>query len=590
MTEPLEENLGQQPSLELLELILKYRDGELTADEVSQLAARIQSDPETRRQFISASVQASLLHEIVRWEFYSDPELRIGDVPSSSDAQIADRGFSRARRLLMILGGMVLMLAAVGLPWLMNQPLSGPPGAGTGPVVKMPEILSNVQLVEAVHAQFFERATPALGSPLLLQVDYLLQQGIVRLKFPAGATAIIEGPAMFRVENERTLNLGAGACSVHAPPGAEGFCVNTPRGTVIDRGTRFVVTVSDIDETEIHVADGEADLFPTVSREGRQAGDSPAGTSVSSSKGVPLYTRQAARMPSEAGTHEESIQFDPELYKHQLPDRIVRYEATRDSQGFAEELVSVSVQRGGRLQTYQADELIPIEVTWFHGDARTDRSGHLADGWQRPARPGDGLEDRKLSTGFMNIGGQVLPLTTDPVMKPASESTGEPVETGTPGLGIRFRSPVINHAGPDVVLFELQSFMQPWDGDAFHVSPVHFRPGLKTVTIRQFDLSMHSQESLEIPSFWRHRFLQPVRSLAELASLPSRIDPGPQQVRFRATAVGIDLSEMGYAEGEQVEELFLQHAIPEDRYVITERISKLDPVLIAGFPALARDE
>lgn len=585
MTEPLADSHDRD--LELLEQALKYRDGELTAEEIARLAARIQLDPAAREEFIQTQLQATLLHEIVRWEFYSDPELKIDKSGPHSKQTGRDASPGRGRRWGAVgLSTAVLLLAVIIIvPWTTFLQPPAEDSSSSSSLVTSPASGSDVLLTESVHVNFFERATPALGSALQQQEDYFLQKGLVKLSFPDGATAIIEGPAMFRVVNEKCLSLGAGSCSVHAPPGAEGFRVETPRGSVIDRGTRFAVTVSEVDETEIHVIEGQADLFPLSDPVEKSEPTAPV-TPSASEKGIALHTHQAGRLVTRNRLTEVPIPFDPQVYRHQLPDRIVRYEATKNQDGYAEELLSVSVQRGGRFYRYQADELIPVEVTWFHGDAQVDRTGHLADGPQRPARPSDWLEDRKLSTGFMNIGGQVQPLERDPVMKLTSRN-GDPDEaTGTPGLGIRFRRPIVNQAGPDVVLFELQSFMQSWEGDPFHVSPVHFRPGLKTVTIRQFDLTMHSQESLKVPAFWRHRYLQPVRSLLDLATQPSEIDPGPLHVRFRATAVGIDLSDLGYSEGEQVDELFIQHAIPEEQYIISQPVSKVDPVFIAGLPPI----
>ena len=47
-------------------------------------------------------------------------------------------------------------------------------------------------------------------------------------------------------------------------------------------------------------------------------------------------------------------------------------------------------------------------------------------------------------------------------------------------------------------------------------------------------------------------------------------------MQFRGLAVGIDLSDLGYARGEFVEGLFIQDALDDGHYV--------DPVFIAGLP------
>jgi hypothetical protein len=77
------------------------------------------------------------------------------------------------------------------------------------------------------------------------------------------------------------------------------------------------------------------------------------------------------------------------------------------------------------------------------------------------------------------MGGSEHALTESPVL------TATDAEQTTPGMAIRFREPIVNDVGPDVVFFELQFVVNPPDGDAFHVRPVRFEPGLKTLTIRR---------------------------------------------------------------------------------------------------------
>lgn len=85
---------------------------------------------------------------------------------------------------------------------------------------------------------------------------------------------------------------------------------------------------------------------------------------------------------------------------------------------------------------------------------------------------------------------------------------------------------------------------------------------------------MGSPEAKILTRFRVHFFANKARSLAELDTL--KISPQPQSMQFRGLAVGIDLSDLGYARGEIVEGLFIQDAVDDGRYV--------DPVFIAGLP------
>ena len=117
-----------------------------------------------------------------------------------------------------------------------------------------------VLLASAAGARFFGELSPAVRSALEPHRDYVLTGGMVGLAFPGGASAIVEGPAVFRILPGEGLGLDVGRCSVHAPGGAGGFRVETPVAEVVDRGTRFLVSVAETSETEVQVIEGAADV------------------------------------------------------------------------------------------------------------------------------------------------------------------------------------------------------------------------------------------------------------------------------------------------------------------------------------------
>jgi hypothetical protein len=127
-----------------------------------------------------------------------------------------------------------------------------------------------------------------------------------------------------------------------------------------------------------------------------------------------------------------------------------------------------------------------------------------------------------------------------------------------------------------VVFFDLQTFANAPDGDAFHVSPLRFRDGLKSHTIRVYDLTMESPNARDLTSFYVHMFDDAADSLTKLESL--ECSPHQHVIKLRGLAVGIDLSDLGYTAGETVEGLFFQDALDDKHYV--------DPVFIGGLPAM----
>ena len=217
------------------------------------------------------------------------------------------------------------------------------------------------------------------------------------------------------------------------------------------------------------------------------------------------------------------------------------------------------------------DQLISAEVTWFKGHLGPGY-GYLVSGGTLPERRRDMFSDRSLITGVINPGGSRNPLTSDPVIDPPSDSS----ESGTPGFAVQFQTPVRNGLGADVIFFELQMFANPLDGDAFHVSPLKFKEGLKSHTIRVYDLTMESPNALDVADFSVFMFDDTIESLAMLET--EKCTPRRQVTKFRALAIGIDLSDLGYDDGESVAGLFFQDAMDDKHFI--------DPVFIGGLPAL----
>ncbi len=470
----------------------------------------------------------------------------------------------------------VVSVAALAMGvWLLTGALrqaDAPAPPGLGPLAESADV--EVRLAASSRARFFGELAPRLHAVLESQREYVLTEGLVELAFPSGASVIIESPAVFRVLSETSLAVDTGRCSVYAPEGAEGFHIETPVTRIVDRGTRFAVSVSETNETEVQVLEGIADVYRRDIANSAQGAIAAAGqaqpTEISETPETRLVEREARRFTAFGGDAASPLTYTPGAYRHGLPDRVIRYEAATDAHGNALRLQSITVQRGGKVVTYPFEQLIPVELTWFKSADTVDPSGHVVGGEQLPDSLGDLLSDGVLNSGVINPGGSLEPLSTDPVME-IPEDAGRP---GTPGFAVRFRSPVVNGPGPDVVFMELQTYTNPLNGDAFHVSPLEFQPGRRSLTIRHYDLTMTSPEAQRLAGFSLYRYAQPIASLEELRSAEHvRGVPG---ARFHGLAVAIDLSDLGFAEGEQVEGLFFQDADDDSH--------RVDPVFIGGLP------
>src|SRR5690606_7914104 len=103
-------------------------------------------------------------------------------------------------------------------------------------------------------------------------------------------------------------------------------------------------------ETDLFVVDGAA-AFSAV--------DDPKGTPLLLKEGdsARIEPDQLPRVGTEppAGLH----------YVENLRDRVIKYDATIRADGFADELQSVTVQRGGRVRVYARDQLTQGRLTQF---------------------------------------------------------------------------------------------------------------------------------------------------------------------------------------------------------------------------------
>ncbi len=126
-------------------------------------------------------------------------------------------------------------------------------------------------------------------------------------------------------------------------------------------------------------------------------------------------------------------------------------------------------------------------------------------------------------------------------------------------------------------MFELQSVAGAPDGDPFHVLPLQLTGNRRPLTIKSYDLTLTSPEVQRPANFYLHEFERPVDSIEQLISADCQALHRPQgSAGYRVLAVSIDLSAMGFEDGEHVEGLFFQDSLDDQNHV--------DPVGIFGLP------
>lgn len=107
-------------------------------------------------------------------------------------------------------------------------------------------------------------ATPSSGSRTIGAGPLRLDEGHARLLFTNGVIVDIEGPADLRLLSESRMICDSGRLRTKVPKGAEGFCVETPRGAVTDLGTELGISVSQDGRTDVAVFEGQAELAVAI--------------------------------------------------------------------------------------------------------------------------------------------------------------------------------------------------------------------------------------------------------------------------------------------------------------------------------------
>lgn len=539
----------------------------ITPEQHSALENMLAEDAEARRQYFNYME----LHLNLEQLHNEQPETEIDfhvPTPVMHASQVKSNSLNafKSSQALWGLVSIICVTIVVGMFYLNQKPSTPPPlqlSQTDAPIIKTP-----VAKVTQTAAIRFAEGAPFLkvGSPIEINQEYAISEGQIQLVFSNGAEVILTGPAVFETEGMEHLAVRYGSCSVFAPDGAEGFTVETPLSNVVDYGTRFSVNVSETGNTDVQVIEGETDIRPIKS---------DSHSKVDSKR---LTKGMAQRLTTNNGLVVDEIPFNGDQYVSQLPDRVVSYTTTLGANQKAENLKGVTIQRGGKVYQYAVEDLIGIELTHYKGGSfitRNDGIDPATDGNPETLRRHLLDQDRSLLTGVINPAGSKTPLTKPPVMNEIEN----PDQPNSPGMAIRFKEPVVNDQGPDIVLFDLHVIVHPTVGDPFYVTPLPFNSNRKTHKIDQFDIDLASPEAKLLEKFWLHTFTQK-KQVGSLDELESASGNGGKWhvVGAKALATGIDLSDLGVTEGETVEGLFIQDILDDKDYI--------DPVFIGGLPPL----
>lgn len=119
----------------------------------------------------------------------------------------------------------------------------------------------------------------------LLSGRYTLDSGLIKLVFPWGTEATLEGPADFEFTTDGSRRLWRGQLVAKVPPEDTGFSIDTPSMKLIDLGTEFGLSTDPNGGSEVHVFKGAVEVRPLDSSDGQ------------SQTSITLLTGQAGGFP-----------------------------------------------------------------------------------------------------------------------------------------------------------------------------------------------------------------------------------------------------------------------------------------------------
>ncbi len=405
--------------VEFVERVVRYQDGRMSKAQILDFENELALDQLKQSLFVELQLNAAAVRHLMERDAFEAPVA----IAQNGKVEHSQRRFGRA----IALGGLAASILAMLAFWQFYG------SSESGRSSEFPTVAAGdleVCFTGLAQAQFLGQFAPKLGSPVNPNHDYMLTNGLAELRFKSGATTIIEGPAIFRINSADCLAIDLGKCSVYAPKGAEGFRIETPSNSIVDRGTRFSVNISETSDTEVHVVEGMAEVYSSI-----QELNESKSTQLAKQASTKLGKSEARRFVSTDTRSIEAIEFLSGQYRSALPDRIVSYEATDGPEGNAQDLISLTLQRNGRQIMYQAEDLIPSRVTYFKSDV-PNSIGHLISPNELPASRVSLLSDLSLNTGVINPGGQSIPLASSPLL-----GNDESNQAGTPGFAIQFASP-----------------------------------------------------------------------------------------------------------------------------------------------------
>ncbi|PHS04870.1 MAG: hypothetical protein COA78_15960 [Blastopirellula sp.] len=244
---------------DLDQLLGRLVDGEATAAEIAALEILLDGNPDAQRRY----VHYLDLHGELLLKSNMQPVVSIN---SNLSTLIGARPTTR-QIIVSALVASILIAFGLRIGQWMNPPSGDDNYAQYN--VDDPISPSTIEdsrddgvavLTHAVDVEWSGKNKPQAGS-ILSPGTLNLSGGLIQIEFYNGVQLIVEGPADLEIVSVASVICHEGKLRSLVPQNARGFSVLTPKFDLVDLGTEFAVYVASDGRSDVHVFEGEVELY-----------------------------------------------------------------------------------------------------------------------------------------------------------------------------------------------------------------------------------------------------------------------------------------------------------------------------------------
>jgi hypothetical protein len=264
----------EMPDLD--KLLARLVDGNAAANDIAALETLLDGNPDAQRRYVHyLDLHQELLVKADQQQLGAMAlESRGSSIGGGSDRVDAlgqtsyeDRSFSRTTiTAVAALAAVLLVAFGLGIGQWISPPSNvdriSKQSSDASDFSSTNELSDNgvAVLTHAADVEWLSDDPPRTGG-ILSPGELKLAHGVIHVEFYNGVQLLVEGPADLEIRSVASVVCRKGRLRSFVPPNATGFSVLTPKFELVDLGTEFAVDVASDGRSDVHVFDGEVELY-----------------------------------------------------------------------------------------------------------------------------------------------------------------------------------------------------------------------------------------------------------------------------------------------------------------------------------------